>query len=72
MYSPGTFGHGGALDQKRGQTQESQPHQQIKLPAYLEVHPALRELYRFKTISRVAYGFRNFEDYRIRVKVLCS
>jgi transposase len=25
-----------------------------------------------ETISRVAYGFRNFENYRLRVKVLCS
>ena len=23
-------------------------------------------------INRVAYGFRNFENYRQRVKVLCS
>jgi len=130
------------------------PHQQIKLADYLDRHPVLRELYRFKqklcylfkqklcylllkkhktrkqcakpiprflraiqelktvglaplaqlgetlhswsqeivamwrftrnngitegfhnkmeTISRVAYGFRNFENYRLRVKVLCS
>jgi transposase len=25
-----------------------------------------------ETISRQAYGFRNFENYRLRVKVLCS
>ncbi|MGO9615623.1 MAG: transposase, partial [Bryobacteraceae bacterium] len=23
-------------------------------------------------INRQAYGFRNFENYRLRVKVLCS
>lgn len=27
---------------------------------------------KMETISRVAYGFRNFENYRQRVKVLCS
>jgi transposase len=27
---------------------------------------------KMETISRVAYGFRNFENYRRRVKVLCS
>ena len=27
---------------------------------------------KMETISRVAYGFRNFENYRLRVKVLCS
>jgi hypothetical protein len=27
---------------------------------------------RMETITRVAYGFRNFENYRLRVKVLCS
>jgi transposase len=25
-----------------------------------------------ETISRQAYGFRNFENYRLRVKVLCA
>ncbi|ARH00491.1 hypothetical protein B6V88_08660 [Legionella micdadei] len=25
-----------------------------------------------KLIQRRAYGFRNFENYRIRVRVLCS
>jgi transposase len=25
-----------------------------------------------ETISRQAYGFRNFENYRQRVQVLCS
>lgn len=27
---------------------------------------------KIEAISRVAYGFRNFENYRRRVKVLCS
>lgn len=27
---------------------------------------------KIETISRIAYGFRNFENYRLRVKVLCS
>jgi len=27
---------------------------------------------KMETISRVSYGFRNFENYRLRVKVLCS
>ncbi|HAU0202043.1 TPA: transposase, partial [Legionella pneumophila] len=27
---------------------------------------------RAKLIQRRAYGFRNFENYRLRVKVLCS
>lgn len=27
---------------------------------------------KMETISRVAYGFRNFQNYRLRVKVLCS
>jgi transposase len=27
---------------------------------------------KMETISRQAYGFRNFENYRLRVKVLCS
>ncbi len=27
---------------------------------------------KMELISRQAYGFRNFENYRIRVKVLCS
>ena len=27
---------------------------------------------KMETISRVAYGFRNFENYRRRVKVVCS
>jgi len=27
---------------------------------------------KMETINRVAYGFRNFENYRLRVKVLCS
>jgi Transposase len=26
---------------------------------------------KMETINRVAYGFRNFENYRLRVKVLC-
>lgn len=26
---------------------------------------------KMETISRQAYGFRNFENYRLRVKVLC-
>ena len=25
-----------------------------------------------ETLSRQAYGFRNFENYRLRVKVLCG
>ena len=27
---------------------------------------------KMELINRQAYGFRNFEDYRLRVKVLCS
>ncbi len=27
---------------------------------------------KMKLIQRCAYGFRNFENYRIRVKVLCA
>ena len=27
---------------------------------------------KMETISRQAYGFRNFENYRLRVKVLCG
>jgi transposase len=27
---------------------------------------------KMETINRVAYGFRNFENHRLRVKVLCS
>ena len=27
---------------------------------------------KMETITRQAYGFRNFENYRLRVKVLCS
>jgi len=27
---------------------------------------------KMETISRQAFGFRNFENYRLRVKVLCS
>src|SRR5664279_6492232 len=27
---------------------------------------------KMETLSRQAYGFRNFENYRLRVKVLCS
>ena len=27
---------------------------------------------KMETITRLAYGFRNFENYRLRVKVLCS
>jgi hypothetical protein len=27
---------------------------------------------KMELISRQAYGFRNFENYRMRVKVLCS
>jgi transposase len=27
---------------------------------------------KMETISRQAYGFRNFENYRMRVKVLCG
>jgi hypothetical protein len=27
---------------------------------------------KMELISRQAYGFRNFENYRLRVKVLCS
>ncbi|WP_162263071.1 MULTISPECIES: transposase, partial [Legionella] len=27
---------------------------------------------KMKLIQRRAYGFRNFENYRLRVKVLCS
>lgn len=27
---------------------------------------------KMETINRQAYGFRNFENYRLRVKVLCS
>jgi transposase len=28
--------------------------------------------HKMKLIQRRAYGFRNFENYRLRVKVLCS
>jgi transposase len=136
----------GLLSLLRRHRHNLKPTQQIKLGEYLEEHPVLRELYRFKqrlcylllkkhktrrqcekliprflraihelkhvglaplvqlgdtlqcwskeivamwrftknngitegfhnkmeTISRVAYGFRNFENYRLRVKVLCS
>jgi len=136
----------GLLSLLRRHRHNLKPHQQIKLADYLDRHPVLRELYRFKhklcylllkkhktrkqcekliprflraiqelktvglaplvqlgetlhswskeiaamwrftrnngitegfhnkmeTISRVAYGFRNFENYRLRVKVLCS
>ena len=27
---------------------------------------------RMELINRQAYGFRNFQNYRLRVKVLCS
>ncbi|MDE1892680.1 MAG: transposase, partial [Betaproteobacteria bacterium] len=27
---------------------------------------------KMKLIQRRAYGFRNFENYRVRVKVLCG
>jgi len=27
---------------------------------------------KMETISRQAFGFRNFENYRLRVKVLCG
>ena len=27
---------------------------------------------KMETLNRQAYGFRNFENYRLRVKVLCS
>ncbi|MFO2931780.1 transposase, partial [Legionella pneumophila serogroup 7] len=27
---------------------------------------------KMKLIQRRAYGFRNFENYKLRVKVLCS
>ena len=27
---------------------------------------------KMETISRQAFGFRNFENYRLRVKVLCA
>jgi len=27
---------------------------------------------KMETINRQAYGFRNFENYRMRVQVLCS
>jgi transposase len=27
---------------------------------------------KMETINRQAYGFRNFENYRLRVKVLCA
>jgi transposase len=27
---------------------------------------------KMETISRVADGFRNFENYRLRVKIMCS
>ena len=27
---------------------------------------------KMETIARQAYGFRNFENYRLRVKVLCA
>jgi len=136
----------GLLSLMRRHRHNLKPEQQAKLAAYLEAHPVLKLLYRFKqklcylllkrhktrrqcerlaprflraiadlkeaglnplvqlgltlqnwaqeialmwrftknngitegfhnkmeTISRVAYGFRNFENYRLRVKVLCS
>jgi transposase len=136
----------GLLSLMRRHRHHLRPDQQLKLVAYLEQHPVLRELYRFKqklcylllkkhktrkqcekliprflraiqelklvgfaplvqlgetlqswakeiatmwrftrnngitegfhnkmeTISRQAYGFRNFENYRCRVKVLCG
>jgi transposase len=136
----------GLLSLMRRHRHNLKPGQQVKLAAYLEAHPALRELYRFKqklcyllkkkhktrkqcerlvprflraihelrnvgfaplvqlgdtlaswakeivamwrftrnngitegfpnkmeTINRQAYGFRNFENYRCRVKVLCA
>jgi transposase len=27
---------------------------------------------KMETISRMAYGFRNFENYRLRVRVMCA
>jgi transposase len=136
----------GLLSLMRRHRHNLKPQQQLKLATYLERHPVLRQVYRFKqklcylllkkhktrkqcekliprflraiqelksvafaplvqlgdtlhswskeivamwrftrnngitegfhnkmeTISRVAYGFRNFENYRLRVKVLCS
>jgi transposase len=136
----------GLLSLMRRHRHNLKPDQQLRLAAYLEQHPVLNEVYRFKqrlcylllkkhktrkhcqrlvprllraivdlkqsplvalallgntldawsaeiasmwrftknngitegfhnkmeTISRVAYGFRNFENYRLRVKVLCS
>lgn len=34
--------------------------------------PFIEDLFLVETISRQMYGFRNFENYRPRVQVLCS
>ncbi|HAT7957854.1 TPA: hypothetical protein GJ770_11210 [Legionella pneumophila] len=36
--------------------------------SYYCTHP----VYLFQHFQRCAYGFRNFENYRLRFKVLCS
>jgi transposase len=35
-------------------------------------HKAITEGFDMGLINRQAYGFRNFENYRLRVKVLCG
>jgi transposase len=32
----------------------------------------IARMWRFTRSGQQAYGFRNFENYRLRVKVLCS
>ena len=74
----------GLLSLMRRHRHRLRPEQQLRLAAYLATHPALELIYRFKqrlcslllkksgNRSRQAYGFRNLENYKLRVKVLCS
>ena len=43
------------------------PHQALDMRFPAEVYSPSAKL-----IQRRAYGFRNFENYRLRVRVLCS
>ena len=70
------FGLQLALDQKRGQTPEPKSAWSNEIVAMWRFtrNNGITEGFhnKMELINRQAYGFRNFENYRLRVKVLCG
>jgi transposase len=64
---------GFALLRSLGKTLESWSEEIVRMWRFTKSNGITEGFHRkMKLIQRRAYGFRNFENYRLRVKVLCS